>query len=298
MRTDLMIAQGENGHLREDLKKLKAEVASLKSPTGHPIFLFSWISPKDDFVSDFTGMPNSGTFHALLRMFEGVHLNYFKGWNVTRLSRCEQLFMTLLKLLRGLTHEDLAVRFGVDASTVSNVFKTWLFALHKMLVKNMMKKIPSRFKNQKSLPDVFKPKYENTRMVLDCTEVWTANPSLISNQNMLFSTYKNRITLKGLVAVAPDGTVIYISLLYPGRISDKEIVAHCKILEHCEPGDQVMADKGFLIFSLLPAGVTLNIPPSRKRPSLRQSRLLKLPLLLAPEFISRERYKELNFPKF
>jgi hypothetical protein len=49
--------------------------------------------------------------------------------------------------------------------------------------------------------------------------------------------------------------------LYAGRTSDKKITKDCGILDLLEPGDQVMADRGFDIESDLPSGVTLNIPP-------------------------------------
>jgi len=54
--------------------------------------------------------------------------------------------------------------------------------------------------------------------------------------------------------------------LYPGRTSEKEIVAHSGILNIFVDGDVIMAYKGFLIQSLLPPGVTLNIPTFRATP--------------------------------
>jgi len=135
--------------------------------------------------------------------------------------------------------------------------------------------VPSRFKNQKHLPAVFRPDHENTRIILDPTELWAASPSLISSQNVMYSSYKHRITLKGLIGIAPNGTVTYASKLYPGKTSDKELVEHCKILEVCEPGDQVLADKGFLILPLLPRGVTLNIPPFKEAPQFTPEQVVK-----------------------
>jgi len=265
-RTSAIIAESENTLLKSQIQKLEETIARLRSPEGHPIFLFSWISSKDFLVSHFTGLPNEETFRALLNLFEGKELNYIKGWNVTRFLQTEQLFMTLLKLRRGLSFNDLALRYGVDASTVSNIFRTWLLALHEVIFKRLMKKVPSRLQNQKHLPSEFEKNYENTRMVIDCTEISAARPSLIKRQNELFSPYKHRITLKGLVGIAPHGVVTFASKLYPGRTSDKEIVAHSGILDIFVEGDFIMADKGFLIQSLLPPGVTLNIPPFSATP--------------------------------
>ncbi|KAJ8950154.1 hypothetical protein NQ314_008007 [Rhamnusium bicolor] len=71
----------------------------------------------------------------------------------------------------------------------------------------------------------------------------------------------HRNTLKGLVGVAPNGTITFLSNLYVGNTSDKNIVKHCGVLTSFLAGDLILADKGFLIQDLLPPGVLLNIPP-------------------------------------
>lgn len=83
----------------------------------------------------------------------------------------------------------------------------------------------------------------------------------MQKQRATYSRYKHRNTVKGLIGVAPNGTITFASKLYPGSISDKKIVNHSKLLEIFEPGDLILADKGFLIKDMLPAGVNLNIPP-------------------------------------
>ena len=78
----------------------------------------------------------------------------------------------------------------------------------------------------------------------------------------LFSSYKNHTTLKGLIGIAPSGAITFISQLYTGSISDREIVIRRGFLYQAfVDGDTVMADKGFTIQDLLPLGTTLNIPP-------------------------------------
>ena len=79
---------------------------------------------------------------------------------------------------------------------------------------------------------------------------------------LIKSVYKNHVTLKGLVGIAPSGAITFISQLYSGSISDREIVERSGFLKlEFDNGDTVMADKGFTIEDLLPLGVTLNIPP-------------------------------------
>ena len=68
--------------------------------------------------------------------------------------------------------------------------------------------------------------------------------------------------LKGLIGISPGGAITFISQLYTGSISDREIVVRSGLLDlPLQDGDSVMADKGFTIEDLLPLGVSLNIPP-------------------------------------
>ena len=71
------------------------------------------------------------------------------------------------------------------------------------------------------------------------------------------------MTYKALVGISPSGAVTFVSQLYPGSLSDKEIVSRCGVLHPglWEKGDSVMADRGFTIQELLdPLGVKVNIP--------------------------------------
>ena len=78
----------------------------------------------------------------------------------------------------------------------------------------------------------------------------------------LYSHYKSSRTFKGLIGITPTGAVSFVSSLYPGSISDKEITKQSNIMRLIEPGDEVMTDKGFLIEDLLKLkGASLVIPP-------------------------------------
>ena len=71
-----------------------------------------------------------------------------------------------------------------------------------------------------------------------------------------------------MIAIAPSGAVSFISDLFGGNISDKELTAQCGLLDYLEEGDAIMADRGFNIGDLLEGkGVTLNIPPRLSDPS-------------------------------
>ena len=47
-------------------------------------------------------------------------------------------------------------------------------------------------------------------------------------------------------------------------VSDHELAIQCGLLTNLEPGDSLMADRGFMIADLLePLGVDLNVPPQK-----------------------------------
>lgn len=103
--------------------------------------------------------------------------------------------------------------------------------------------------------------FTNCRAVVDCTEIRCAVPKQFSDQSLTYSHYKHFHTFKALVAVAPNAVIIYVSELYPGSTSDKAIMAHCGITSQFVAGDMILCDKGFLVSDILPAGVTVNLPP-------------------------------------
>ena len=108
--------------------------------------------------------------------------------------------------------------------------------------------------------DSFREKYSSTRAIIDCTEIRCQMPSSLLLNSKLFSSYKNHVTLKVLVGITPSGAITFISQLYGGSISDREIVERSGFLKlEFDNGDTMMANKGFTIEDLLPLGVTLNI---------------------------------------
>jgi hypothetical protein len=105
----------------------------------------------------------------------------------------------------------------------------------------------------------FKNAFPKTRVIIHCTEILVQMPTSCRSQCVIFSSYNNHSTAKGLLGIAPTGYPCFVSKLYAGRMSDKKITHDCGILDLLEEGDQIMADRGFDIADDLPAGVTLNI---------------------------------------
>lgn len=49
------------------------------------------------------------------------------------------------------------------------------------------------------------------------------------------------------LGVTPQGTISFVSNAFVGRASDKHITYTCRVLDKLNPGDVVLADRGFLI---------------------------------------------------
>ena len=115
---------------------------------------------------------------------------------------------------------------------------------------------------KKYMPESFQKEYPNTRIIIDTTEFPVERPSSLLVQACTFSAYKNKNTVKVLIGVTPSGAISFVSEAYEGSISDRKLVEVSGLLDKLEPGDEVMADKGFTIHNLLiPRGIRLNIPP-------------------------------------
>ena len=111
------------------------------------------------------------------------------------------------------------------------------------------------------MPSIFEEYYPKTALIIDCTEFEMERPFVLDNQSACYSQYKSRPTMKGLIGITPSGATAFVSELYPGSISDKEIVKKSGLLKVLEPGDEIMADKRFLIRDELALfGATLVLP--------------------------------------
>ena len=133
---------------------------------------------------------------------------------------------------------------------------------------------PSRRQINHFIPQMFKEFYPTTR-IIDATEIFIQSPSNPIAQQLTFSSYKNHNTLKTLVCITPSGSISFISKLYGGCTSDRELFLQSGLLDVLEAGDSVMADRGFRIADLLDSkGVSLNIPSMKTSEQLSDSELI------------------------
>ena len=186
--------------------------------------------------------------------------SYTKKGRARSLRPVDEFFIVMCRLRQGFHEDHLAHLFNVSTPTISRIIITWInFMYFKFGHINIW---PSREVMDRTMPEAFKKKYGSTRVIIDCTEVRCQMPSSLQLNGELFSSYKNHTTLKGLVGISPGGAITFVSQLYTGSISDREIVRRSGLLDlPFQDKDSVMADKGFTISDLLPLGVSLNLPP-------------------------------------
>lgn len=222
----------------------------------------------DERMLFYTGQRSYGHFKALL-LYVGAesdsislnHLNKEARGRRHKLSYENQFFLTLVKLRTGFFHMHLAHIFDISMSTVSRTFTTWINLLYIRLTEPTW--WSPRDVIDATMPEAFKKKYSSTRVIIDATEIRCEVSSSLVLQSGTYSNYKSTNTFKGLIGISPDGLVTFVSALFTGSASDRELVIKTGFLEQeFADGDTVMADKGFKIKDLLEKkGVGLNLPP-------------------------------------
>ena len=189
--------------------------------------------------------------------------------DINTLSPEDCLFLTLCRLRHNFGLKDLAVRFGLAVQSSSTIFNTWVS--HLYLKFGQLCIWPHRDIIIKNMPSEFRKEFPTSLIIIDGTEIKTQVPSTLTLQSQLYSDYKSSTTLKCLIGCDPRGSVMFVSELFTGSISDKSICEQSGFIQtlkdllsngYIQVGDAVMADKGFNIEKdLEKIGIKLNIPP-------------------------------------
>ena len=242
-------------------------------------FSMDKIKDDDSAVLFYTGFPNYGALISFYNFVEPklIKIQYWKGEKMLKesqpyqvddnrkkpgpsrkLSYLDEFLLVLMRLKAGLFVQDLADRFGISTSLVSRICITWINLLYVEL-KDLFP-FPAQELVRKNMPQEF-AQYATTRIILDCTELFIQRPSAMLAQSETWSDYKHHNTWKLLVGVTPNGQVSFLSDLWGGRVSDKQITRESGVLDLLKPGDNVMVDRGFDISNIVPDGVSVNMPP-------------------------------------
>ena len=205
-----------------------------------------------------------------------------------KLNRYQEFLLTLVKLRLALTTFLLGDLFGISTSRVSQIFTTWIN--YMALVFTPLLKWPSQDVIKRFRPRSFAVNFPNVTGIIDCTEFFINKPRNPTAQSQTFSSYKQHNTFKALVCISPSGAITFISKLWGGNVSDRYITKESGFLNLIRPGDEIMADRGFLIRDLLlKKRAKLIIPPFTKRCAWGKGKHLSASDILKTRNIARFR---------
>ena len=118
---------------------------------------------------------------------------------------------------------------GVTTGTVSQILTKWISVLYLSLRLTPLWSMWDQV--ERTLPEAFRQSYpSDTLVIVDATELRVEKPSSLPHQSQLSSYHKSHCTVKGLVGIAPSGAFIFISQLYTGSISDRQLVLESGLL--------------------------------------------------------------------
>lgn len=241
--------------------------------TNLPLIVYEDIINQNSMLNFYTGIPDRNTFEALFDEIRedayhktsnqcASHNSDLQGRPRT-LRLVDEFITTLMRLRLGPLVKDKAYRFCISSTACGRVLNSWIDYLNSKL--DFLIMWPSRESVKFNMPKVFRDKFPDTRVIIDCTEIHTETPSSLQLKSLMYSDYKSHMTWKSLVGISPSGHVTFISDLWVGSVSDKQLTKQSGLLELCEQGDAIMADKGFTISDLTtPKGIKLTIPPFRR----------------------------------
>ncbi|KAJ8687772.1 hypothetical protein QAD02_023566 [Eretmocerus hayati] len=226
-------------------------------------------------VLHFTGLESYEKFElVLLSLGPGAyHLKYVRK-NIGEISVPNQFFLVLWKLRRNECDLTLATHFGIDRRAVGNIFISWILFMSQHW--SLIDIWPNRDLVDFFLPESFKNNYPALRVIIDGTEFEIEKPSNPRDQQSTFSVYKHRNTYKAVLGCTGAGLISYCSPAYGGSTTDRQIVERSELMTKCDPGDLVMADKGFDVQDYFaPFNVTCMIPTFVKKGRLPHKKVMR-----------------------
>eukprot|EP00794_Sanderia_malayensis_P013250 gene13250-14612_t len=153
--------------------------------------------------------------------------------------------VTVLAICRQSLHFGvMAIMLHKSRITVQRIFTAWVIFLATLFNQVDLKPC-GKFLLQK-MPKIFKETgHGETDLIIDATEFKFQSASNFELNSLMFSNYKNTVTGKALIGIAPHGMGILFSEIYPGSIPDSEITEKAGALNFVEEEHEVMSDRFF-----------------------------------------------------
>ena len=212
-----------------------------------------------DMFHFYTGLQNYQTFKFVLRTLgDGAYHLIDRSGSKPKLPVEEQFLVTLMRLRRYTPFKELAFFFGTNERTISTIFITWInFMYCKWKLLDIW---PSKDMVNLYCPADFKRLYPTTRVILDGVECPIRKPKNPRLQQITYSTYKSRNTVKSVPGITPGGLVSYLPPVFGGSDSDRQFVERSNVPKLCDRKDSILVDKGFDIQDIFaPSDITVNI---------------------------------------
>ncbi|XP_047042274.1 uncharacterized protein LOC124646216 isoform X1 [Helicoverpa zea] len=153
------------------------------------------------------------------------------------------IIVSLLKIKQNDSLERISDQFNISRTKLSSMILTGIEVLGNFFQNFVYCPQPKQIKE--NLPLVFKIRYSDVQMIIDCFEIQISKPSNPLKQAQTWSQYKSSNTVKYLIGCTPNGFISFISKGYGGRISDKAIVAKSDLINVLKPNAVILADRGF-----------------------------------------------------
>lgn len=206
----------------------------------------------------------------LSSLISSKSVQYEKGRaDLRQLSDKDGLFLTLCRFRHNFKLKDLAVWFRMSVQSVSCVVNAWTERMYYKF--GQLNIWPHRDIIINQMPTKYKADFPTSLVIIDGTELRTQSPCALALQSQLYSDYKSSTTLKCLIGCDPRGSLLFVSELFTGCISDKQLTEQSgfydllrtlKSIGYIQDKDAIMADKGFTIQTEIEnLGLSLNLPP-------------------------------------
>ncbi|KAM4560802.1 uncharacterized protein V3H82_014889 [Fundulus diaphanus] len=223
------------------LKALKKENRALRESVEKMSLSESAFRNDAEKVRFYTGLPNYFVLETVMWLL-APHMDGMKN---VKLSKFQQLLLTLMRLRLDLRNQDLAYRFGVKAGTVARTVHRMVNIMSSTLVPTAVF-WPSRAELRKNLPAALRASHPDCAVIVDCFTVPLEEPAAEHEQPEAAlpcseGTGPTYSSLKYLIGVAPQGVVTFVSRGAPGSVSDKSLAEGCGFLCKLLPGDVVLS---------------------------------------------------------
>lgn len=206
--------------------------------------------------SDFDVRTDTALSHAQFKnLFQrlpslGKHFENDKHNNLAS----DSLYLYLMKLRSGRSHDDLGRIFNITKGTVSKRMNKVRQAMEDDFIYQNVNFLRSReelSKHTTNFSQILFCDSDKSRpvLVLDGTYLYIQKSTNYEFQKLSYNGHKKRNFIRVMVCTTTDGTIVSVLGPFPAKINDaavmKSIVEHSNSFENSVEGDVILLDRGF-----------------------------------------------------